>query len=119
MGKENVMIGFNTKIFNFLYINHFIVDGLNALHQISCPEAYQYSLNYFIEKRDATDAPHIKKYWNNKISSLFWEASTLFSKMDLNDEKYLNITKKEIKDVLDMKSKQYNIKYYLNSQKNK
>lgn len=114
--KENMsqLENLNFKINLFLSREENIFKGINNFLKISCADAFkkEKGILFFIEKRDTANAANIKAFWNNKISGMFWTANDFLNKLNYLDEQNLEITKDELKEILDKKSEEYGIKFY-------
>lgn len=100
----------NEPLYNAVQTVNSIARALKALQQITDPMYYEFSIDYYKEKREKQRAQkHIALYWHNKIIELFIEASKLKTLLTPEMERVLGLSITDISDILHDKEIEYEI----------
>lgn len=101
--KEESILKFNHTLYTNLEHLKFLYKGIDILYKISDPSQTSEGIDFYITKINNTNPVNVKSYYKNKLIYLFKSAECFVNDLNPDDERYLNISKIDLQDLITSK----------------
>jgi hypothetical protein len=79
------------------------------LYKITNPELCERGIDFYNNKLELSKHPNTKSYYKNGMKRLFGFAEQFVHYLNPDDERYLNLSKSELEDLLKTKKQEYKL----------